>query len=328
MEMIMQTDTAKLRNTITSRRWVLGLAAALTLVPSLGFAQAPAKKPRVVASFSILGDMAKQVAGDLAEISTIVGPNADSHVYRATPQDAKTIRDADLVIVNGLGFDGFMPRLIKSSGTKARVVTATAGLQPLEKPKSGGHDHHGHSHGHSHDHGKQDPHAWQSLEAAKTYVANIRDGLMAVDAANAAAYRARAEAYLADIEKAKTEIVALLAPINRDNRLAITGHDSFRYLARDVNIRIEGAHGLSTETEPSAKDVARIIRIAKEKKARAVFLENVADPRIAERLAKETGAKLGGTLYSDALTDEKGAAPTYLALMRHNARVLAEALRD
>jgi zinc/manganese transport system substrate-binding protein len=304
---------------------ILAGAAVLALGHSAG-AQT-AKKPRVVASFSILADMARQVAGDLAEVSAIVGPNADSHVYRATPQDARRIKDADIVIINGLGFDGFMPRLIRSSGTKARVVTATAGLKPLEKPKAAGHDH-GHGHGHGHDHGKQDPHAWQSLDAAKQYVANIRDGLIAADGANAASYRMRAEAYLAEIDKAKAEIVALLQPIPRDTRLGITGHDAFRYLSRDTGIRIEGAHGLSTETEPSAQDIARIIRIAREKKARAVFLENVSDPRIAERLAKETGARLGGTLFSDALTDEKGAAPTYLAMMRHNAKVLFEALKD
>lgn len=316
-------------NVITSKRTFLAGLGASLVVPALpggAFAQS-AGKLRIVASFSILADMARQVAGDLATVTSIVGPNADSHVYRATPQDAKTIKDADIVVVNGLGFDGFMPRLIRSSGTKARVITATAGLKPLEKPKSAGHDH-GHSHGHSHDHGKQDPHAWQSLESAKLYVANIRDGLVAADAANAAAYRTRAEAYLAEIAKAQTEIAAMLAPIARENRLGITGHDAFRYLSRDTGIRIEGAHGLSTDTEPSAQDIARIIRIAREKKARAVFLENVSDPRIAERLAKETGARLGGTLFSDALTDEKGAAPTYLAMMRHNAKVLFEALKD
>ncbi len=286
---------------------------------------AQAKKPvQVVTSFSILGDLVKQVGGDRVAVSSLVGPNSDAHVYRATPQDAKTVKEADLLVVNGLGFDGFMPRLVKSSGSKARVITASTGLKPLEKPKSGGH---GHGHSHGHDHGKHDPHAWQSIDAVKLYVGNIRDGLIAADKDGEAIFRANAEKYLAELDKAKTEIAALLAPVTKD-RLILTNHDAFGYFAREFGLKMEGARGLSTEAEPSAQDIARIVRLARERKAKAVFLENVADPRIAEQLAKETGAKLGGTLYSDALTDEKGPAPTYLALMRHNAKTIADALKD
>ncbi|MCA3645016.1 MAG: metal ABC transporter substrate-binding protein [Hyphomicrobiales bacterium] len=319
-----RTDDLKQNNIHLSRRLALGLILAAAMMPGLALAQA--KEPvQVVASFSILADLAKQVGGDRVRVVSLVGPNADTHVFRATPQDAKIVKEADLLIVNGLGFDGFMPRLVKSSGSKARIVTASNGLNPLEKPKSGGHDH---GHGHAHDHGKHDPHAWQSIDAVKIYVSNIRDGLIAADKEGEAVFRANAEKYLAELDRAKTEIAALLASIPRDNRLGIVNHDSFRYFTRDFGIRIEGARGLSTETEPSAQDIARIVRAARERKAKAVFLENVADPRIAEKLAKETGARLGGTLYSDALTDEKGPAPTYLALMRHNAKTIAEALKD
>ncbi|MFM8750934.1 metal ABC transporter substrate-binding protein [Rhabdaerophilum sp.] len=319
-----RTDDMKQNNIHLSRRLALGLILAAAMMPGLALPQA--KEPvQVVASFSILADLAKQVGGDRVRVVSLVGPNADTHVFRATPQDAKIVKEADLLIVNGLGFDGFMPRLVKSSGSKARIVTASNGLNPLEKPKSGGHDH---GHGHAHDHGKHDPHAWQSIDAVKIYVSNIRDGLIAADKEGEAFFRANAEKYLAELDRAKTEIAALLASIPRDNRLGIVNHDSFRYFTRDFGIRIEGARGLSTETEPSAQDIARIVRAARERKAKAVFLENVADPRIAEKLAKETGARLGGTLYSDALTDEKGPAPTYLALMRHNAKTIAEALKD
>lgn len=313
----------KQNNILLSRRVVLGGMAIAALIASQAHAQTPAKRLAVVASFSILGDLVGQVGGDRVEVKNLVGLNADAHVYRATPQDAKLVKEADALVVNGLGFDGFVPRLIRSSGSKARVITVTTGLTPLEKLKSGGHDH-----GHAHDHGKHDPHAWQSIEAAKTFVANIRDGLIAADKSGEAIYRANAERYLGELDKAKTEIAAMLATIPKDNRLAIANHDAFRYFTRDFGIRIEGARGLSTETEPSAKDIARIVRIAKERKAKAVFLENIADPRIAAQLAQETGAKLGGVLYSDALTDEKGPAPTYLAMMRHNARMLVEALKD
>jgi zinc/manganese transport system substrate-binding protein len=316
------------RNNIQiDRRLVLAGCVAVALAASPVWAQGntPAKTVQIVASFSILADLAKQVGGDRVSVSSIVGPNADAHVYRATPQDAKKVKEADLLVVNGLGFDGFVPRLVKSSGSKARIITVTTGLNLLEKPKAGGHDH-GHSHGH--DHAKHDPHAWQSIEAAKVFVANIRDGLIAADKAGEAIFRANAERYLGELDKARDEIIAMLASLPKDNRLAIVNHDAFRYFTRDFGIRIEGARGLSTEAEPSAKDIARIVRIAKERKAKAVFLENISDPRIAAQLAKETGAKLGGVLYSDALTDEKGPAPTYLALMRHNAKVLVEALKD
>lgn len=315
----------KRNNIQISRRLALGLVAAGVIMP--GYAIAQAKKPmQVVTSFSILGDLVKQVGGERVTVTSLVGPNGDAHVYRATPQDAKTVKEADLLVVNGLGFDGFMPRLVKSSGSKARVVTASTGLKPLEKPKAGGHDH-GHGHSHGHDHGKHDPHAWQSIEAVKLYVANIRDGLIASDKEGEAVFRANAEKYFGELDKTKAEIAALLGPIAKD-RLILTNHDAFGYFAREFGLKMEGARGLSTEAEPSAQDIARIVRLARERKAKAVFLENVADPRIAEQLAKETGARLGGTLYSDALTDEKGPAPTYLALMRHNAKTLVDALKD
>jgi zinc/manganese transport system substrate-binding protein len=313
----------KLNNIHPSRRLALGLVVAGAIMPGLAMAQA--KKPvQVVASFSILADLVKQVGGERVSVSSLVGPNGDAHVYRATPQDAKTVKDAEILVVNGLGFDGFMPRLVKSSGSKARIVTASAGLKPLEKAKAGGHDH-GHSHGH--DHGKHDPHAWQSIDAAKLYIANIRDGLIAADKEGEALFRANAARYIGELDAAKAEIAGLLGAIPKD-RLILTNHDAFGYFAREFGLKMEGARGLSTAAEPSAQDIARIVRLARERKAKAVFLENVADPRIAEQLAKETGARLGGTLYSDALTDEKGPAPTYLALMRHNARTIATALKD
>ncbi|CAN1536648.1 LraI ABC-type metal ion transport system, periplasmic component/surface adhesin [Rhabdaerophilaceae bacterium] len=312
-------------NIYISRRGLLAGAAVLIATGGLARSQQTAKPLAVLASFSILADLAKQVGGERVSVTALVGPNSDAHVYRATPADAKRVKDADVIVQNGLGFDAFMSRLIKSSGSKARSLIVTAGLKGIEKPKTSGHDH---GHHHAHDHGKLDPHAWQSIEAASLFVTNIRDGLIAADGAGTEIYRTNAKRYLAELEKAKAEITSILAAIPRDNRLAIANHDAFRYFTQDFGIRIEGTRGLSTEVEPSAKDIARIVRIAREKKAKAVFLESIADPRIASQLAKESGAKLGGVLYSDALTDENGPAPTYIAMMLHNARTLAEALKD
>lgn len=326
-----QTGNASLvRNDITSRRHALALLAGLLATPAVVLvapdlaAQTAPKQLKVVASFSILADLARVVGGERVSVDMLVGPNADAHVYRPAPQDAAKLKEADLVIVNGLGFDGFMPRLIRSSGSKARIVTATAGLKPLEKRKGG--DSHGHSHGH--DHARVDPHAWQSIEAVKLFVGNLRDGLVAADGAGEASYRANAERYLAELTALKVELEGIFAGIPPERRVVLTNHDAFGYFAREFSFRFEAVQGISTEAAPSAQDVARVIRAAKEKKAGAVFVENMSDPRIAERLAKETGAKLGGTLYSDALSDAKGPASTYITMMRHNAQALAGALRQ
>jgi zinc/manganese transport system substrate-binding protein len=298
--------------------------AALALAAMPARAQ-PAKPIPVVASFSILADFAKAVGKERVSVTALVGANADAHVYQAKPADAKAVKEASLVLVNGLGFDGFMTRLARSSATKAVIVTATTGIKPIEQKEAAGHGH-GHSHGHSH--GKVDPHAWQSIEAAKIYVANIRDGLIKADPAGKEDYAKNADSYLAELTALKVEIEKDITAIPVEKRVIITNHDSLAYFGREFGFTLAAVQGVSTEGEPSAKDVARIIRAAKEKKARAVFVENMASPRIAEQIGRETGAKIGGTLFSDALSDEKGPAPTYIAMMRHNAKMLVAALKD
>lgn len=305
-------------NSITFR--ILSLIVWLLGLSGLALAQNNTAKLNVVASFTILADFAKVVAGDRAAVKPLVGPDSDAHVYRATPADARLVKEAQLVIVNGLGFEGFMTRLVKSSGTKAAIVTATTGVKAMKADDD-------HGHGHSHDHGKLDPHAWQSIEAAKIYVANIRDGLIKIDPAGKASYTANAATYIAELDKLKGEIHAALAAVPKEKRVAITSHDALAYFGREFEFTLEAVQGVSTEGEPSAKDVARIIRLAREHKARAVFVENMTNPRIAEQIARETGAKVGGKLFSDALSDEKGEAPTYIAMMRHNAKMLIDAIK-
>lgn len=313
--------TPQFRDVITCRRMILAGALILAIGPATALAQtAPAKPLEVVTSFSILADLTRQVAKDRANVVPLVGPNADAHVYQASPADARKVKDAGLIVVNGLGFETFMPRLIKSAGTKAPVVTATAGIKPIKTDS-------GHGHGHGHNHGAGDPHAWQSVEAVRTYVANIRDGLIKADPAGEAAYRRNAEAYLAELAMLKADLEASFAALPKEHRVAVTSHDALAYFAREFGFTFEAVQGVSTEAEPSAKDVARIIRLTRQKKARAIFVENMNSPRIAEQIARETGAKIGGTLFSDALSDEKGPAPTYIAMMRHNARTLLEALK-
>jgi zinc/manganese transport system substrate-binding protein len=292
------------------------LAAVLSPVPALAQDQ-PKDKLKVVASFSILGDLVKNVGGDRVEVAILVGPNGNAHVYAPSPADAKKAADAKLVFVNGLGFEGWLERLVKASGTKAPIIIATKGIKPRERVGERDHDH---------DHGRADPHAWQSVANAKIYVANIRDALTAADPAGKASYDANAAAYLAKLDALEREVRDVIAKIPSERRKIITSHDAFGYFEGAYGIGFIAPQGVSTEAEASARDVAAIIAQIKKQKIAAVFLENVTDPRLVEQIARETGAKIGGTLYSDALTDDKGDATTYIDLIRHNLRQLAAAL--
>ncbi|MGQ3284334.1 metal ABC transporter substrate-binding protein [Bosea sp. (in: a-proteobacteria)] len=308
-----------------NRRALLGaLAAGLILAHAPMAATAQEKLP-VVASFSILGDFVKEVGGDRIALTTLVGANGDAHVYSPTPADAKAMAGAKLVVVNGLKFEGWITRLIKSSGTKATIATATTGITPLQN-EADDHDHgkkdkHGHNHA-----GQDDPHAWQSVANAKIYVANIRDALVKADPAGQASYEANATRYLAQLDAVEAEVKAAIARIPADRRKAITSHDAFGYFVKAYGIEFIAPQGVSTEAEASAKDVGRIIRQIKAEKIPAVFLENVTNPRLVERIAKESGARVGGQIFSDALSDAGGPAGTYIAMMKHNISQIEKAL--
>jgi zinc/manganese transport system substrate-binding protein len=306
---------------LTRRSAVSLLAGCLTLaVSSLPAAAQAAEKLKVVASFSILGDIVRNVGGERIELVTLVGPNGDAHVYSPTPADGRRLTEAKVVFTNGLKFEGWIDRLIKSSGTKAARVEAAKGVKPLKGEEGG------HGHGHHHDHGGADPHAWQSIGNAKTYVANIRDALIAADAAGKEAYEANAGAYLKRLDELEAEVKSLVASIPAERRRIITSHDAFRYFEAAYGIDFVSPQGVSTESEASAKDVARIIQQIRRDRIVAVFVENVSDARLMERIAKETGAKIGDRVYSDALSEPNGPAGTYIDMMRHNIRAFSAAL--
>jgi zinc/manganese transport system substrate-binding protein len=288
----------------------------LALILLLATIAAPAvaqEKLKVVATFSILADLVRNVGGDRVVVDALVGPNGDAHVYQPSPGDARTLADARLVFANGLGFEGWINRLVKASGTKAPTIVATKGVKPRKAE-----DDHGH--------GEADPHAWQSVANARIYVANIRDALSLADPAGKDSYAANAAAYLGKLDALETEVKAAIEKIPSDRRRIITTHDAFGYFAAAYGVAFIAPQGVSTEAEVSAKDVARIITQIRKQKIPAVFLENVTDERLLKRIGAESGARIGGTLYSDALTDEKGTAPTYLDMMRHNVKQLAAAL--
>jgi zinc/manganese transport system substrate-binding protein len=270
-------------------------------------------KVKVVATFSILGDMVRHVGGARVNVATLVGANGDAHVYSPTPADARKIGEAKAIFVNGLGFEGWIARLGKAAGAKVPTVVASNGVKPRKMA-----DGHGHA--------ANDPHAWQSLANAKIYVANIRDGLIEADPAGKADYQRNAAAYLGQLDALEREIRLTIDTIPASRRRIITTHDAFGYFNAAYAIEFIAPAGVSTETEMSAGDVAKIITQIRRQNIPAVFLENVSDPRLMRQIARETGARIGGTLYSDALSDSAGPAPTYIDMIRHNIRQLAAAL--
>jgi zinc/manganese transport system substrate-binding protein len=303
-----------------TRRLAVSTLLALPAFTRSGFAQQATPLP-VVATFSILGDLVKAVGGEHVAVSLLVGPDGDAHSYSPTPADARSLAAAKLIAVNGLGFEGWITRLIRSSGTRAKVVTATAGLTPLKA--EGGHSH-GHSHGH--DHGASDPHAWQNAAFVKTYVKNIEAALSEADPAHREAFARNAAAYAASLDALDAEIKAAIGAIPADRRRILTTHDAFQYFSKAYGIEFVALRGVSSDSEPSARDIAAIIRQIKQGRITALFMENISDPRSIQRISAETGAKIGGRLFSDALSEPSGPAATYLDLMRHNTRQIAGAL--
>ncbi len=281
------------------------------------------KKVKVIASFSILGDMVKNVGGDRVEVTTLVGPNGDAHVYEPTPADAKAVSAANLVIVNGLGFEGWMDRLIQTSGYKGPVVVATKGIKPRDMTRG---EEAEHGHGAKHEH-KIDPHAWQALSNGLFYVDNIAKALSSVDPQGAPVYQANAAAYegkLIDLDQwVKTEFDSIPKP----KRRLITSHDALGYFGGAYGITILSPMGVSTASEPSAGGIAQLIKQIRQEKITAIFIENVTDPRLMEQVAKESGVTLGGELYSDALSKAEGPAPTYMDMFKNNATKIVAAMR-
>jgi zinc/manganese transport system substrate-binding protein len=283
--------------------WLICLIFLTSAVPACA-----QDRLNVVASFSILGDFVRNVGGERVSVTTLVGPDGDVHVYTPAPADAKKIADAKLVVINGLGLEGWLPRLVQSAGSKAVIVAATDGIASLKIGSDA------------------DPHAWQSVANARIYVTNISDALVAANPADAGIFRTNTERYLAQLDVLDREVREAIARIPQAHRKVISTHDAFGYFAAAYGIEFIAPLGVSTESEASARDIAGIITQIKTSKIPAVFLENISDPRLMRRISAETGARIGGTLYSDSLTGEKGDAPTYIDMVRHNIKALTGAL--
>jgi zinc/manganese transport system substrate-binding protein len=288
-----------------------------------------AEPVRVVATFSILGDMVQRIGGNRVLVTTLVGANSDPHVYHPTPTDARAVSEADIFFVNGMGFEGWLDRLQEAADFDGLQVTATEGVDAIASAdeKHGDEEHGGEEHT-EHHHGAKDPHAWHSLTNAEIYVRNIVIGMTKIDAAGSAYYEQNLNSYLAGLRALDEEIRSLMAILPQAQRTVVTSHDAFNYFGREYGLAFLAPLGMSTEAEASAKDVARLIEQIRRHDISAVFIENFGDPRLVQQIARETGAVVGGTLYPGALSDEDGPVSTYLDMMRHNANVIHDALKE
>lgn len=286
------------------RTGIASATLALVALPAL------ANEIKVVASFSILGDMVEQVAGNYADVTTIVGPDADAHVYTPSVADARAVAEADVIFVNGMGFETWSDTLIAESGTDASVHIATDGITPVLVE------------------GEVDPHAWNSLLNGAIYVQNIASVLSEAVPAHADDFNANAEAYIAQLTALDTETREKLGKLPADRRTVVTAHDAFGYLADAYGLTFLAPVGIDTEAEPSAKELAALIDGLKEQGASALFVENITSPALVEQIAAETGLEIGGRLFSDALSERGGPATSYLAMFQHNLGTLVTALEN
>lgn len=284
---------------------LMRLSAAIFLMVSCADA-----KIKVVASFSILADLATHVGGDHVDVVALVGPGSDAHAFEPRPQDVRLVAEADVVVVNGLGFEGWIDRLVSASGTDAHIKVLSEGIVP--ETRDGG----------------VDPHAWQSAAHVQTYVANIADVLCAADGQNCPVYEANAKSFGDVLRGLDRDIMTVMTEIPLPRRVVITSHDAFGYFASHYDVTFHAPQGVSSASEASAKAVADLINQIRSTGATALFVEAMTDPRLIAQIARETGLPMGGTLYSDALSATDGPAPTYVAMMRHNAELLTAAMRS
>jgi len=302
------------------------LAMSVITLTALGASSAFAAPLKVVASFTVIADFAKNVGGDRVDITTIVGPDGDAHVYEPSPADAVAMAKADIVLVNGLHFEGFLQRLVDASATKASIVTLTSGVTPINfKPEFADADA-AESGGTGGGKTVTDPHAFQSIANAKIYVKNIAEAFCAADSEGCVSYQTNAAAYTKKLDALEGEVTAAIQSIPEAKRVVITSHDAFGYFEHEYGLIFLAPQGISTDSEPSAADVAKLVEQVKQDKAAAIFVENITNPRLIEQIANETGIKVGGTLYSDALSQPDGPGSTYIDMMRNNIRQIKGAI--
>jgi len=282
-----------------------------------------AAKLKIVTTFSILADLFKNVGGQYVEVHTLVDWDEDAHVFHPSPADVRRLTKADLLVLNGLGFEGWLERLISSSNFNGKLVTAASGVDVIKRLEDKESDHHDH-HDHHLDVQGFDPHAWHSLSAVKKYIDNILNSLVELDKAHQAQYQHNASRYLSELDKLESETKLRMSKLSEAQRNIVIPHNAFAYLARDFGLHVYSLKGISTEAEASAAQIAQVIRKIKSENIHAVFTETTGDDRLMKLVQQETDARMGGALISGALS--KKLAPTYLDMMRYNIEKIIHAL--
>src|SRR5262245_57281482 len=289
--------------------WLAGALAAMILASSPAWAE---DKPTGVATFSILAELTQRIGGDRVRVLTLVGPNGDAHVFEPGPKESAELAEAGVLVANGLGFEPWLQRLEDASAFKGTTIVASTGITPLTFTGGAG---------------ATDPHAFQDVSNAEIYAANIEKGLSAADPLHAADYKANANRLITDLAALDAEVKAQFAAVPQEKRRILTSHDAFQYFGKAYGIEFVAVQGLSTEAEPTAEELAKIVRQARDGHLSAILLENMADPRLAETVAQESGVRMGGELYADALSAPDGPAPDYPSLVRFNAKQLLAAMQ-
>ena len=265
---------------------------------------------KIVTSFTILEDLVLELGGDRVSVTNLVPRNSDAHIYSPKPSDAVAISNADLIIFNGLGFEGWIFRLIKDSDKEKNYLISSDGINSLNRFN------------------EIDPHAWQSFKNIRIYIDNISGELINLMPEHEKYFALRRNNYLKKLFELEMNLSNQLSNIPIKKRIVITSHDAFGYLGREFNIEFLAPLGLSLDAEASAEDVAKIINQIKEKKVTALFMENINNPKLLKAISKESGVPVGGKLYSDALSEIGGPAGTYIDMMRHNVKSLIEAFNS
>ena len=299
------------------------MAAALAVL--CASARADDRRVNVVASMSIIGDISRVVGGEHAVIKTLVGPDGDVHVYEPRPADVRAVAEAQLVVSNGLGLEGWIDRLIGSAGFRGKHVIASTGIRPLTVRYDDATKLAGRAHPQS---PTIDPHAWQNLTNGRIYAANIAKGLIEVDPVNAAYYEANASAYDSVLGRLDTWVRSELAAVPTEKRRVITTHDAFQYYGAAYGVVFLAPVGISTASEPSAGDVASLVRQMRSEHIKALFLERISDPRLMQQLARDGGAVIVGELYSDALSAPDGPAASYVKMFEYNTSTLKRGMLE
>lgn len=293
--------------------WTKPLAAIVLMISSA--VVEASDKLAVTASFSILGDLVAVVGGERVEISTLVGPNEDAHVFEPTPMDVKNIARTKLVVAHGLGFDHWMSRLAAAANYKGEILLASDGVDVRQIPDD---DQLGKM--------QMDPHAWHDPQHVASYVRNIGNALSRIDPQGAAYYQKNVVKYVQALNDLDVWAKAQFAQIPAAKRKVITSHDAFGYLGARYGIRFLAPQGFATDSEASAKDVAQLIRQIKRERIRAAYIENMSNPKLLQQLSREAGVTPGGKLYADALSGVHEVAPTYLQFMRYNVEQLVQGM--